>query len=173
MISFGETTWFARPGPTQRANKERLCLPNAKRLSVYLSSNSDAAGIGHIGATQIFVAVPSRRPHPRTCPMFSDLHCGSGETGRLACTMPDSNRRLWNLPGVYWIPLFQILEKRGIDVPPSERLSREVMCLEAKTDVEDRQWIQHLHSVGLLRGSSPPGRRDLRASVIVATLVTT
>jgi transposase len=57
--------------------------------------------------------------------------------------------------GVYWIPLFQILEKRKIE----ERLvnAHHVKNVPGrKTDVEDCQGIQHLHSVGLLRGSFRP-----------------
>jgi transposase len=54
--------------------------------------------------------------------------------------------------GVYWIPLFQILEKRKIEV----RLVNAHYVKNVpgkKTDVEDCQWIQHLHACGLLRGS--------------------
>jgi hypothetical protein len=57
--------------------------------------------------------------------------------------------------GVYWIPLFQILEKRRIEV----RLvnAHHVRNVPGKkTDVEDCQWIQHLHACGLLRGSFRP-----------------
>jgi len=57
--------------------------------------------------------------------------------------------------GVYWIPLFQLLEKRKIDV----RLvnAHHVKNVPGrKTDVSDCQWIQHLHTVGLLRGSFRP-----------------
>jgi transposase len=57
--------------------------------------------------------------------------------------------------GVYWIPLFQILEKRNIEVCLVN--ARHVKNVPGrKTDVEDCQWIQHLHSVGLLRGSFRP-----------------
>jgi transposase len=56
---------------------------------------------------------------------------------------------------VYWIPLFQILEKRNIEVCLVN--ARHVKNVPGrKTDVEDCQWIQHLHSVGLLRGSFRP-----------------
>jgi len=57
--------------------------------------------------------------------------------------------------GVYWIPLFQILERRSFEV----RLvnAHHVKNVPGrKTDVADCQWIQHLHSVGLLRGSFRP-----------------
>ena len=57
--------------------------------------------------------------------------------------------------GVYWIPLFQILEQRKIEacLVNAQHLKN---VPGRKTDVEDCQWIQHLHSVGLLRGSFRP-----------------
>jgi transposase len=57
--------------------------------------------------------------------------------------------------GVFWIPLFQILEKRGIQVLLVN--ARHLKNVPGrKTDVEDCQWLQHLHTVGLLRGSFRP-----------------
>jgi transposase len=109
----------------------------------------NAAGID-IGATQIFVAVPADRdPDPVRCfPTFTvDLE-------RLADWLQQCQIRTVAMEstGVYWIPLFQILEKRALEV----RLvnAHHVKNVPGrKTDVEDCQWIQHLHSVGLLRGS--------------------
>jgi transposase len=57
--------------------------------------------------------------------------------------------------GVYWIPLYQILESRGLEV----RLvnTRQVRTVPGrKTDVLDCQWLQKLHSHGLLSGSFRP-----------------
>jgi len=57
--------------------------------------------------------------------------------------------------GVYWIPLFQILEAAGIEVCLVN--ARHCKNLPGrKTDVQDCQWLQYLHSVGLLRGSFRP-----------------
>lgn len=59
--------------------------------------------------------------------------------------------------GVYWIPLFEELERQGFEcLLISSRSLRKVAG--QKTDVEDAQWIQTLHSYGLLKGSfRPPG----------------
>ena len=59
--------------------------------------------------------------------------------------------------GVYWIPLFQILEARGLEVYlVNAHYLKSVPG--RKSDVSDCQWIQHLHSVGLLKASfRPPG----------------
>jgi transposase len=59
-------------------------------------------------------------------------------------------------PGVYWIPLFEILEARGVEVLLVN--ARHVKNVPGrKTDVVDGQWLQELQSVGLLRGSFRPG----------------
>ena len=57
--------------------------------------------------------------------------------------------------GVYWIPAFQILERRGLEV----RLvnARHVKNVSGrKSDILDCQWIQRLHSYGLLNASFRP-----------------
>ena len=57
---------------------------------------------------------------------------------------------------VYWIPIYQILETRGIEVFLNAQHVKNVPG--RKTDVSDCQWLQYLHSVGLLRASfRPPG----------------
>jgi transposase len=57
--------------------------------------------------------------------------------------------------GVYWIPLFEELEREGFQcLLISSRSLRKVAG--QKTDVEDAQWIQTLHSYGLLKGSFRP-----------------
>ena len=55
----------------------------------------------------------------------------------------------------YWVPLFQILECAGFDVVLCN--SRHVKNLPGrKTDVLDCQWLQELHTYGLLSGSFRP-----------------
>lgn len=57
---------------------------------------------------------------------------------------------------VYWIPLYELLESRGIEaVLVNARQLHNVPG--RKTDFHDCQWIQLLHSCGLLRGSYRPG----------------
>lgn len=57
--------------------------------------------------------------------------------------------------GVYWIPLFQILEQSGFQVLlVNARQTKHVAG--RKSDVQDCQWIQRLHSYGLLQGSFRP-----------------
>src|SRR5450756_2223239 len=57
--------------------------------------------------------------------------------------------------GVYWIPVFEILEDRGFEVLLVN--ARDVKNVPGrKTDVNDAQWLQQLHQHGLLRGSFHP-----------------
>lgn len=59
--------------------------------------------------------------------------------------------------GVYWVPVYEVLEGRGIQVILAN--AREARCVPGrKTDVNDAQWLQRLHACGLLRASFRPGR---------------
>ena len=52
--------------------------------------------------------------------------------------------------GIYWIPLFEILEERGLEVLLVN--ARHVKNVSGrKTDVLDCQWLQQLHTYGLLQ----------------------
>ena len=113
---------------------------------------ADAAGID-IGATEIFVAVPPDRAveNVRSFPTFTqDLYALAEwltQCGVKTVAMEST--------GVYWIPLFQILEERGFEVYLVN--ARHVKNVPGRrTDVSDCQWLQFLHSVGLLRASYRP-----------------
>jgi transposase len=112
----------------------------------------NAGGID-IGATEIFVAVPADRDTDsvRSFLTFTqDLHELADwlQRCRVDTVAMEST-------GVYWIPLFQILEARGIEV----HLVNAQHVHHApgrKSDVLDCQWLQYLHSVGLLKASFRP-----------------
>ncbi len=54
--------------------------------------------------------------------------------------------------GVYWIPVFEILDQRGFEViVVNARDAKHVPG--RKTDISDAQWLQRLHEYGLLRAS--------------------
>lgn len=62
---------------------------------------------------------------------------------------------------VYWIPLYELLESRGIEAVLVN--ARQLSNVPGrKTDVQDCQWLQTLHSHGLLRGSFRPGEAITR-----------
>lgn len=112
----------------------------------------DAAGID-IGATEIYVAVPADRDinSVRCFETFTpDLYALADwlQQCRIRSVAMEST-------GVFWIPLFQILEARGFEVCLVN--ARHVKNVPGrKTDVLDCQWLQYLHSVGLLHASFRP-----------------
>ena len=114
----------------------------------------DAAGID-IGATEIYVAVPEERdirPVRKFATFTEDLH-------RLADWLMTCSIKTVAMEstGVYWIALFQILESRGLEVCLVN--ARHIKGVPGrKTDVQDCQWLQYLHTVGLLRGSFRPAQ---------------
>jgi transposase len=66
--------------------------------------------------------------------------------------------------GVYWIPLYELLESRGLEVLLAN--AKQLANVPGrKTDMSDCQWLQLLHSCGLLRGSFRPSEEvcQLRA----------
>ncbi len=58
--------------------------------------------------------------------------------------------------GVYWIPLYELLESRGFAVWLVEPGQLSRCGARPKTDVHDAQWIQRLHTYGLLQRSFRP-----------------
>jgi transposase len=57
--------------------------------------------------------------------------------------------------GVYWVPVYEVLEARGLR--PQVVNARHVKQVPGrKSDIQDCEWLQGLHSVGLLRGSFRP-----------------
>ena len=58
--------------------------------------------------------------------------------------------------GVYWIPLFELLEARGFEVYLVDPRQSRHAPGRPKSDVLDCQWLQRLHSYGLLSASFRP-----------------
>ena len=57
--------------------------------------------------------------------------------------------------GVYWIPVFEVLEQRGLKVLLVD--ARQMKYVPGrKSDVQDCQWLQKLMSLGLLRAAFRP-----------------
>ena len=116
--------------------------------------NPDAAGID-IGATEIYVAVPADRD-PEPVRMFGTF---TQDLNELADWLQQCRVRTVAMEstGVYWIPLMQILETRGLEVYLVN--AKHVKNVPGRrTDVSDCQWLQYLHSVGLLRASFRPAQ---------------
>jgi transposase len=125
---------------------------NPAQVPAWPVLNPHAAGLD-IGSEEIWVAVPADRESPpvRVFGTFTpDLEaladwlqaCGV-ETVVMEST------------GVYWVPVFEILEARGFQVQVVN--ARHVQNVPGrKTDEKDCQWLQRLHTYGLLNGSFRP-----------------
>jgi transposase len=113
--------------------------------------NLNAAGID-LGARSHYVALPPERGVD-----VRQFGCFTPDLEEMAEWMKSNDIKTVAMEstGVYWVPVFQMLEKHGFEVHlVSTRHLKSVPG--RKTDVVDCQWIQHLHECGLLRGSFRP-----------------
>jgi transposase len=136
------------------AMKNKLSTDRArKRLTKHLEQiNLYAAGID-IGSESHYVAVPEGLDdEPVRC--FS---CNTGDLEKLADWLVQIGIQsvAMESTGIYWIPLFEILEERGLEVLLVN--ARHVKNVSGrKSDVLDCQWLQQLHTYGLLAGAFRP-----------------
>ena len=68
----------------------------------------------------------------------------------------DEWEALWTDDGVYWVPLFELLERRGLQVYLVDPRQTRHAPGRPKSDVLDCQWIQRLMALGLLRAAVRP-----------------
>jgi len=136
----------------KKSKQGKASKQSKKTLDELTMANPNAAGLD-IGSTEIWAAVPANR---------------EGETVRCFGTYTSDLLELadWlqalgiqtvamESTGVYWIPVFEILEERGLEVLVVN--ARHIKNVPGrKSDVQDCQWVQRLHSYGLLRGSFRP-----------------
>lgn len=126
--------------------------PSASGPSLLERIQPNAAGID-CGSAEHYVAVPAGRD---AVPVRS-FPTVTAELHRLAdwLTACGVTTVAMESTGVYWIPVYEILEDRGFAVVLVN--AHHVKNVPGrKSDVVDCQWLQELHSVGLLRGSFRP-----------------
>ena len=111
-----------------------------------------AAGVD-IGAREIFVAVhhdPDGEPVRRFGTFTEDLNQMADWLERCGVTTVAMEST-----GVYWIPLYEILDRRGLK--PCVVNARHMKNVPGRrTDWHECQWIQFPHSAGLLRAAFRP-----------------
>jgi len=134
---------------------------SSKKLSNLTIQNPNAAGID-VGSKEQWVAVnPDLHEKPIRCfeSFTRDLH--ELADWLIACNV---NTVAMESTGVYWIPLFQILDERGLEVLLVNAHNTKNVS-GRKDDESDCEWIRKLHSYGLLQGSFQPedNIRALRA----------
>src|SRR4051812_41819065 len=111
-----------------------------------------AAGID-VGNEEHYVAIA---PHYEGEPV-QRFGCFTAELMRLATWLKERGVRTVAMQstGVYWIPLYDILEEHGFEVYLVN--ARDTKNLPGrKTDVQESQWLLKLHTYGLLRNSFRP-----------------
>jgi transposase len=131
-----------------------------KKIGVLEQINLDAGGID-VGASEIYVAIPEERSD-QFVRKFGTFTQDLGEIVKWFKEHGVTTVALEST-GVYWVPLYDLLEQAGIDVYLVDaRKTKNVAG--RKTDVADCQWIQQLHTYGLLRKAFVPDEqiRNLR-----------
>jgi transposase len=132
-----------------KRKKSPVSIPE---LDIMGQINLHAAGLD-IGAEEIYACVPvdCDEESVRVFPTFTvDLHALADwlEACQIETVAMEST-------GIYWIPIYEILESRGFEVYLVN--ARHLKNVPGrKTDILDCQWIQQLHSYGLLRASFRP-----------------
>jgi transposase len=135
----------------RRASQSQKLPPSLKQVHL------NAAGID-VGAESHYVAVPVDRDEQpvRTFSAFtSDLE-------RLADWLKTCgvDTVAMESTGVYWIPLYELLDRRGFKLYlVSPQYLKRVPG--RKTDVSDCQWLQQLHTFGLLSGAFRPEDQEV------------
>jgi transposase len=115
--------------------------------------NPNTAGID-VASEEMWVCVPADRAEPnvrRFGAFTADLEAIADwlRQCRIASVAMEST-------GVYWIPLYQILVERGVDVCLTNARHLKNVAGRPKTDRLDCQWIQRLHAYGFLKASFRP-----------------
>jgi transposase len=115
--------------------------------------NANVAGMD-LGSEEHWVCVPSDRAEKNVQRFgvytsdFRELAIFLRSCGVLSVAMEST--------GVYWIPLYEFLDKEGFEVVLVNARHLKSVAGRPKTDIYDCQWIQRLHSYGLLQGSFRP-----------------
>jgi transposase len=117
--------------------------------------NPNAAGID-VGSRSHFVAVGQEANQVKEFNVYQ-----SG-LNNLADYLKENNigSVAMESTGSYWQSLFILLQERGFEIHLVQ--GTQTKNLKAKTDVKDAQWIQKLHSLGLLRSSFLPSESTLQ-----------
>ena len=123
--------------------------PQRSKLTI---AHPDAAGID-VGARVHYVAVPEGRAEPSV----RSFGAYTAQVDELVQWLQSCGIKTVAMEstGVYWIALYQKLEEAGFEVLLVD--ARQVKHVPGrKSDVQDCQWLQQLHTYGLLRAAFRP-----------------
>ena len=143
-----------RPVQPRRTRKSPVKITPETPLTPY---DPQAAAID-VGATSHWVAVP-----PASCAeSVREFGVFTADLYAIADWLKECQvkRVAMESTGVYWIPLFEVLEERGLEVRLVD--ARKVQNVSGrKSDLLDCQWLRQLHSYGLLAGAFRPAQEIL------------
>ena len=146
----------SKPKKQTKPNKPRarsLPVPVPGSSAALSVANPDAAGID-VHSDMHMVCVPA----DRDANPVRQFGANTADLQEIAAWLKKCGVKTIALEstGVYWIPLFELLESEGFEVFLVEPGQLSRCGARPKTDVLDAQWIQRLHSYGLLRASFRP-----------------
>ncbi len=124
----------------------------SKRLEQMAIVHPNAAGLD-IGARDIYSCVPPDRAEENV-KVFGTF---TPDLNRLAAWLAEHevDSVAMEATGVFWIPVFELLEARGFKVYLVN--ARQIKGVPGrKSDVQDCQWLRKLHALGLLNRSFRP-----------------
>lgn len=127
--------------------------------------NPDTAGID-VGSGEMWTCVPEDRALEGNIRKFGTF---TPELIEIANWLSECKVKsvAMESTGIYWIPLFQLLEARGFEVVLVNAHELKNVSGRPKTDRFDCQWIQRLHSYGLLKASFRPEDNICRLRVLM------
>ena len=136
----------------RKKSKRTLGIEEARPFAGMSKVNQDAAGVD-IGAVEI-VACVSHDESTQIVRAFGNYTVDLQNIGKWLKEHKIKTVAMEST-GVYWIPLFEELERQGFEcLLISSRSLRRVPG--RKSDIIDAQWIQTLHNYGLLESSFRP-----------------
>ena len=141
------------PTKSKKPRARSLPVPVPASSTALSVVNPDAAGID-VHSDMHMICVPADRD---TNPV-RQFGANTADLQEIAAWLKKCGVKTIALEstGVYWIPLFELLESEGFEVFLVEPGQLSRCGARPKTDVLDAQWIQRLHSYGLLRASFRP-----------------
>ena len=149
---------------TPRKGKHFRTSKTAEPLASFTLHHPHAAGVD-VHSDVHFVAVPPQdvpdgfvNPDRRLPQGVRKFGATTGDLEALAAWLKDCHVTTvaMEATGVYWIPLFELLERRGFEVILVDPRQTKHAPGRPKSDVLDCQWIQRLHRYGLLTASFRP-----------------
>ena len=141
---------LAKPG---KSSERSFPVPVPASAAALQIINPDAAGID-VHSNMHMVCVPA----DRDANPVRQFGANTADLQKIVAWLKKCRIKTIALEstGVYWIALFELIESEGFEVNLVEPGQLSRCGARPKTDVLDAQWIQRLHSYGLLRASFRP-----------------